>query len=197
MRKLLLSIGLLLVGFSAMSSWAISINDGGTYNGQNVGQLDYLIDQQFHNGPGGNPAGETSWVNNVLAAQPAAPSVTFATKYDPVTYYTTDTANHFAFQLAENVDYFMIKNSTYRALFENKNNFGWGVFDTTLLDNGFNLPDANSYQISHVTQFVSDEPRTTNIPEPQTMTVLFLGILCLLVARRKNVLSKVLTLGTH
>jgi hypothetical protein len=184
MKKLLLKIGLLLTGFAAMPSWGITINDGGLFNGQNVGQVDSFIAQESHTGPGGDPAGETIWVNSVLGV--LTPSVTFTIKYDPVTYYATDAANHFAFELADNIDYFLVKNSTYRALFENNDNFGWGVFDTTPLLSGFNLPDDSSYQISHVTQFSSGDTVIIDIPEPLTVTLFFMGMLCFLVARRKK-----------
>lgn len=184
MEKLLLRIAILLITFSVMPSWSITINDGGDYNGQDVGQLDSLITQQFHNGSGGNPAGETTWANFVVQAP--ATSVTYSNKFDPVTYYSTDTTNHYAFLLADNIDYFLIKNANYRALYQNVDKLGWGVFDTSPLLEGFNLGDGHEFQISHVTQFTIDGITTSNIPEPQTIYLLLIGLICLLTTRFKK-----------
>jgi hypothetical protein len=166
MKKFILVSSLLVV--FATPSWGIMIDDpsAGTDDGIDVGSVDtYISDTNLLSNS--NPTTETTWVNSVLAS-PA----TFVVKDEPVAYYGTDTANTFAFSLSSTSEYFVIKNATYWALYQNQAELGWGVFDSTLLPGGMNLSSGTT--ISHVSQFDSN---TTSVPEPSTTLLLGAGLL--------------------
>jgi hypothetical protein len=166
MKKFILVSSLLVV--FANPSWGIMINDSsaGTDDGIDVGSVDTYI-SHTNLLSNSNPTTETTWVNGVLTS-PA----TFVVKDEPVTYYGTDTANTFAFSLSSTSEYFVIKNATYWALYQNQAELGWGVFDSTLLLGGMNLSSGTT--ISHVSQFDSG---TTSVPEPSTTLLLGAGLL--------------------
>lgn len=181
MIKHFLQFVLLLACFVALPSWAILITDtnAGGDNGANVGLLDtFVIEEAKVNGE----AAELAWVNDKLGAG----SVSWVTKYDPVPYFETNADDTFAFKLADGVDYFLVKNATRIALFENLADLSWGVFDTDLLSGSMNLPD-DEYEISHVSQFTGGVG-TTRISEPNTVILLAMALLCLLITRRKKTL---------
>ncbi len=56
--KQLLQIGLILAGSIAMPSWAVMINDGGAYDGIDVGLIDSFISEAAK---AGNPTDEQDW----------------------------------------------------------------------------------------------------------------------------------------
>jgi hypothetical protein len=167
MKKFIL-VSSLLVLF-ATPSWAILIDDSsaGGQNGTDVGVLDTYI-ASVTGLSNSNPTTETTWVNSVLSGG----GTTFVVKDDPVRYYGTDTANTFAFSMSSTEEYFVIKNATYWALFQNQADLGWGVFDSTLLPSGMNLSSGTT--ISHVSQFDSG---STSVPEPSTTLLLGAGLL--------------------
>lgn len=177
--RLVLPLGLAL---ASTSSWAILIV-GGPNDGVNVGSLDTLLAQQFHNGPGGNPAGEEAWAEGVLGF-----NLVFDGKDETVSIYNTDTTNVRAFGLSFGPGYFVLKNSTYRALFQNVNSLDWAVIDKSLLNAGFNL---NGATISHATQFSDPrepdpdpDPDPDPVPVPGTALLLGLALMGLRFARR-------------
>ena len=183
MIKRILQVGILLTGFVSVSAWAILINDAGAgaNNGINVGFIDTFIGEGAKQG---NPTSETTWVNGVLSGVTA----TFEVKNGPVPYFFTDSAGVFAFELgAADIDYFLIKNATRIALFENLADYGWGVFDSSSLSGSMNLP-SSGYTISHVTQFSSDRvttpPPPVSVSEPGLVGLLAMGLIAMGVARR-------------
>ena len=118
----------------------------------------------------------TNWVNSILN-----PDVSYTLKTQKLSYYETNGTSIFAFELQSKPEYFIIKNSTFWALFENVISLDWGVFDASKLDEGFKLPDGDSWQISHVSEFNG----AVSVPEPGSISLLALGLLGLVLARRK------------
>jgi hypothetical protein len=179
--KMVVPISLAL---ASTSSWAIMIV-GGPSNGVDVGGLDTLIAQEFHNGPGGNPAGEEAWAEGVLGG---GIDLVFTTKDTTVNIYDTDVTNVRAFALSAAPGYYVLKNSTYRALFRNIASLDWGVINKSLLDSGFNL---NGTTISHATQFngpdPDPDPDPDPVPVPGTALLLGLALMGLRFACRKAV----------
>mgnify|MGYP003673619742 FL=1 len=175
--RLVIPIALVL---SSSSSWAMLIV-GGPSNGVNVGSLDTLLAQEFHTGPGGNPAGEQAWAESILGF-----GLTFDGKDETVSIFDTDTTNVRAFALSLDPGYFILKNSTYRALFQNQGSMDWAVIDKSLLNAGFNL---NGTTISHATQFNGNsgpgpDPGPDPVPLPGTAFLLGIALMGLRFARR-------------
>ncbi len=107
----------------------------------------------------------------------SSPAVTSDRIY--ITGMDESTGYIFAFELAAQTDYFLVKNATRMALFENLADINWGVFDTASLSGAMNLP-TEDFTISHVSQFNS-----TSVPEPGMVGLLAIGLLGVVVARRK------------
>jgi hypothetical protein len=183
-KKLILRLVLPLgLAMASASSWAILIV-GGPNDGVNVGVLDTLLAQEFHNGPGGNPAGEEAWAEGILGF-----NLSFDGKAETVNIYNTDTTNVRAFGLSFGPGYFILKNATYRALFTNLDSADWGVIDKSLLNAGFNL---NGTTISHATQFSDPrdpnpgpDPVPTTVPVPGTAVLLGLALMGMRLVRNK------------
>ena len=172
MIKRLLQVGLVLAGFASMPSWAIVISGTTT----DVGVIDtYLAETGVLSGE----AEETKWVNDTLTLLGINVTTEYVVKAETVTYFSTDITDVFAFDLApESSDYFILKNSQGTALFKNLMDIDWGVFDVTDLSSAMKLPDFTEYTISHVTQFNS-------VPEPGITGLLAIGLLGMVVARRR------------
>ena len=167
MARKLLIIGIMVIGFTS-PAWPITItieNDGGAYHGTDVGELDMLITQEIINDNSGLGT-EIAWINSSLQLD-GDDQYENAAKTSNVTYYATNQANVFAFALDSQYAYYIIKNSTYRALLKNRNNFDWAVFyvgSNDGLDSGFNISDGGNWEISHV----------TGVHEPSSLVLLTL-----------------------
>ena len=183
MIKRLLQVGIILAGFASMPSWGVFITS--TDPDINVGGVDFLegtIDKAEFKAicNGGSPDCEAMWVNSILE-----PDVSWTVKNEDINYFATDTTGVYAFKLVDTPEYFLIKNSTKRALYQNLIDVNWGVFDVALLggsDGGFNLGGVgDDFIISHVTQ-LGDVP----VPEPGILGLLAIGLLGVAVIRRKK-----------
>ena len=152
--KKILTIPLLTLSLAANASF-IGATD--------VGETDTFL---FEDAKVGSTAAETLWVQTKLLD----PTVNWEVKVADVSYQETDTSGIFAFELLFEPDYFLVKNSTRMALFENVASLDWGVFDRALLSSGFHFGD--DFEISHVTELSgSGTPRNT-VPEPGILLLL-------------------------
>ncbi len=159
------TFGLLSLGVSN-TCFAVLINDvnAGSNNGSDVGNIDIFIAEDAKQG---NPDSELTWVNGLLN-----PDTTFTIKTENIDYFATDVAGVFAFALSAEPDYYIIKNATRVALFQNVASLDWGVFDATLLSSRMNLP-SGEFTISHVTEFGGN----VSVPEPASVALLGAGLL--------------------
>jgi|TARA_R110000850_G_scaffold154564_2_gene278020 hypothetical protein len=172
--KLITKVALaIVVSISAVSTaWSYTITGG-----IDVGSLDIFIAEDAKVG---SPASELAWVNTFLD-----PDVSYnGYKTETVNYFaTTEDSTIFAFALSSDPGFYIIKNATRIALFENLNSTSWGVFDKDSLSDAMNISGSGSMTISHVTEFGS---APTNVPEPGTLALLGLGLLGLTATRKKQ-----------
>ena len=150
-----------------------TINTAGQYFGTDVGILDTLLNVDTLANAGQNT--ETTWVSNILGT-----TATFSIKTQNVPVYGTDVSNLFAVDLVNNPGYYILKNSTYWALYRNVNSLSWAVFDASALPSGMNV-GAGHLTISHVTEYNanggSGGPTGGQVPEPGVISLLGLGLL--------------------
>lgn len=132
---------------------------------------------------------ETDWVNSILGTD-----LVFDVKTeDLVATPTFEDPDILAVELAAGDLYYIIKNATYSALFENVELLDWAVFDTSqtitvteadgttstgLFSTFFNL-STDQLEISHISEF------TGVVPEPSTVALMGLGLLGLGFSGRK------------
>jgi len=178
LASLLLSFGL------SSNSYAILLTDG-----TDVGSVDlYLtVTDTLANS---NPLTEEAFVDQYLVSESLDP-VDFIIKLEedlPVletltaeNVVSTDVyAVDISTDLTAVADYFIVKNSTYWALYENIADVDWAVFDVTDLRADMNLP--GDFTVSHITLFDA----TASVPEPGMLAVFGAGLVGLGFARRRR-----------
>ncbi|MGB5260934.1 MAG: PEP-CTERM sorting domain-containing protein [Gammaproteobacteria bacterium] len=176
MIKQILQAGLILTGMITTPSWAVMITSG-LASGTSAGAIDSFIAEAAK---AGNPTNETAWVNSILGTS----GLSYTVKTSNVSYYKTDVTNVFALSLTAQPSYFLIKNATRMALFQNLAGVDWGVFDTSLLSSGkksINLP-SGGFTISHVTHF-GGGGGNGSVPEPGVVALLGIGLLGMVTLR--------------
>lgn len=195
----------------ASSGWSLLI-PAGTYetNAVDVGDVDSFLTVEHQDVVkifGSGIAAETNWVTGYLRTYTGDAMANFEviTTYDPLTlpladedlegkietvpYYKVEDPTDadddtYAFYLGSpQTDYFIVKNSTYYALFQNIDDFDWGVFDVSDVgESGLNL-GTEGYTISHVTRF---DGAPAPVPEPSTVLLVGLGLVGLVGYNRKR-----------
>ncbi len=145
---------------------------GNMIGGVDVGEVDPLVEETNtlgSCGPGSSEEAELCWINTVLSGD-----TTYGVKEEDAAYQFVDgSSTVIGFELGSPTEYFLIKNSTWWGLFENKSSLDWAVIDTALLDAGFNLPDGEELIISHVAPIGNTVVR---VSEPGTLALLGLGL---------------------
>ena len=191
-KRLILALLLVNAALWSIPSHALLINDGGTYDGTNVGVIDTWMTDTGATLDNSSPYTETDWVNAFLGGD----GVSWTVSEQTVSYYSVDGLaddNVFAFKLLVNdkgpADYFLIKNSTYTALYQNREDPYWGVFDADDLSDGSNIGGNGDFTISHVTQLIGgDKGGEQPVPEPSISALLGIGLLGMIgVSRRRKV----------
>ena len=161
----------LLLGMGISSaSWAIVLTDGVT----DVGSVDLLLAQTQL--PNSGDQTEEDWVNSIIAPD----QVSYDLRIEDIAYQATELSTVFAAILSPyEPGYFIVKNSRWTALFDNVSDLNWAVFDTSLLNAGFKLP-REELIISHISIFDG-----TAVPEPGVLGLLGIGLLGIVLGRRR------------
>lgn len=175
MRSLFVSLLIVLMLAATASAFTIA----GSPDPINVGDVDLFLGETAK---AGNPDAEAIWVNSVLSAQDPASSAIYSVKDEDIDIFAViENADLYAFYMeGSTAEYFLIKNATRMALFENNDFLDWGVIDVSYLSSEMNIP--NDWTISHVTRFNEAAP----VPEPSTFLLLGGGLVGLAFYGRKR-----------
>jgi len=188
------SAALITGGFDGTSTTPLDVGDIDTF----LGHIDKTTSAWTDNyGSGNSTTSEEAWVNDFLLS--TGITTTYIIKDegpdidgDGVPYVSTDSTGvyAFAFDPAPGGDYFIVKNSTYIALFENLASLDYGVFDISDLPTGMNIP-SSSFTISHVGSLNDTTPPIIGggggaIPEPTSIFLIGTGLLGAFGASRKK-----------
>ena len=184
MLKRLLQIGMCAAGLVTLQAQAIIIDDtsAGVLDGSDVGVVDTFLGAST--GITGIAA-EVTYINSLAG--------TTFTKDDvkeiaDIAYYSTDTADTFAADLTDFSEpgFFLVKNSTWTAVFKNLLSLDFGVFTSCLSGCQLNSADfkigTDDFTISHITA----APGGGTVPEPGILTLMGLGLLGLGFTRRRR-----------
>nr|WP_320191084.1 PEP-CTERM sorting domain-containing protein [uncultured Desulfobacter sp.] len=191
LKLLLVSAVLCLFMTTIGFSYTITVNGEIT----DVGSEDTFLTWASMQG-NSNPDTETTWVNDYLEQE--GETVSYVVKDSTLTIYkVNDNSSLYAVQMSatsSDDDYFLVKNATYIALFINKSDFGWAVFDASNLPSTMNINDG-TVTVSHVTVFESTGNATPDdvdpVPEPSTLLLFGAGLLGLSkLSRRKKQLLR-------
>lgn len=134
-----------------------------------VGGLDGFITEATKEG---SPASEALWVQGVLGDV----TINWTVSVHDVSYSAViGETNIFAFELALDPEYFIVKNSNRMALFSNIASLDWGVFDAGNFSSGLNIP-SDLWEISHVTSLDGNGGTIKENPVPEGPLTLLLGM---------------------
>lgn len=157
----------------------------------NVGILDSLVPDGSTTLANSGDATELAWINQTLLADNLITTAFTLADYSKITgsggsnWDTTDQSGVFAFALADDPAYFLIKTGnglgTYSDfLFANNVSLDWAVIQ--LADLGFN-DIQNVTGISHISEVGGG---TTQVPEPGMLLMFGSGLVCLGFFGRKK-----------
>ena len=194
MKKLILALFLVNAALWSIPGHALPLSGNATID---VGGIDNYIAETGDPLDNSSPYTEEDWVNSVLNPTPYPSPVTWIVSDANVPYYAVDAdsnLNVFAFNLiVDSVEgpaaYFLIKNSTHTALYQNLDDVLWGVFDVDDFIADFNIGGDDQFQISHITQFITDGDRDIPVPEPAISALLGLGLVGMVGLGRKKIVT--------
>lgn len=154
--------------------------------GTEVGAVDTFITSTLLSPS--NPATEEAWVQSVLSD----PTITFAGKTEGgFSFLNNPGESVYAFDLLNEADYYLLKlgsgataSGDSHFLFQNLADLVWAVFDLGISAIG---AGDNPGIVSHISEFCIDgECGGNEVPEPGVLGLLGLGLICLVVARRRK-----------